>query len=400
MADRLTLDELAERAGVDAARLRALVDLGILESEDGTFARREVMRARTVAHLESMGIEPRALASAIASKHLTLGYLESAARRHPRSESTFVEVAEQLGVPLATLQDIYVAFGLPRPERDERVREEDIEVIGFLGVFLEAGIGAVEVQRMARVWGENTRRIAQYLPHYFHETVEERFRGRGMRDNEAYEAAIREVGLRVGRSGEDLLGWLFRRHSEVFLTEHQFDHVETALEDAGIRRRPPRQPEAAVFADLSGYTELTEASGDEVAAEVSLSLARLVTEIATPYGGTTVKLLGDGALLHFPHPGEAIRASLDIVDAAPARGLPPAHIGVNAGPMLYESGDYFGRTVNLASRIASHAEAGQVHVGEGVAGDVPEAGFRLRDLGEFELKGIARPVRIFEATRG
>lgn len=398
MADRLTLDELAERSGIDATHLRTLVDLGILVSEDGTFARREVMRARTVAHLESMGIEPGALASALASKHLTLGYLESAARRHPRSASMFVEVAEQLGVPLATLQDIYVAFGLPRPERDERVREEDIEVIGFLSVFLEAGIGAAEVQRMARVWGENTRRIAQYLPHYFHETVEQRFRGRGMGDNEAYEAAIREVGLRVGRSGEDLLGWLFRRHSEVFLTEHQFDHVETALEDAGIRRRPPRQPEAAVFADLSGYTELTEASGDEVAAEVSLSLARLVTEIATPYGGTTVKLLGDGALLHFPDPGDAIRASLDIVDAAPARGLPPAHIGVNAGPMLYESGDYFGRTVNLASRIASHAEAGQVHVGEDVAG-VPEDGFRLRDLGEFELKGIGRLVRIFEASR-
>jgi adenylate cyclase len=397
--DRLTAEELAERAGTSVERIGKLVDLGILEPDDGAFARREVMRARTVAHLESMGIEAEALARALASNHLTLGYLESAGRRHPRSERSFAEISADIGVPFATLESIYLAFGLPRPKRDERVREEDLEAIKGIAVLLTAGLDAGEVLRMARVWGAGARRIAEYLPHYFHTTVEPRFRDRGLRDNEAYEAAIREVGLRVGRSGEDLLGWLFRRHSEVFMTEHQFEHVEIALEDAGVRRRPPRQLAAAVFADLSGYTQLTEEAGDEVAAEVSLALAQLVSEIAARHRGTTVKLLGDGALLHFPDPGDAVRAALDIVEDAPERGLPPAHVGVNAGPMLYDEGDYFGRTVNIAARIASLASAGRVYVGDALVGSVPEAGYRLHELGEFELKGIAKPVTIFEAVR-
>jgi adenylate cyclase len=205
--------------------------------------------------------------------------------------------------------------------------------------------------------------------------------------------------MRVGRSGEDLLGWLFRRHSEVFMTGHQVDHVETALEDAGVRTRPARTPEAAVFADLSGYTQLTEESGDEVAADVALAFAQLVGEVATQHRGSIVKLLGDGVLLHFPDPGDAVRASLDLAERAPAQGLPPTHIGVNAGPMLYDQGDYFGRTVNVASRIASHAPAGRIYVGESLVGTVAQDGFTLTDLGTFELKGVAEPMTLYEARR-
>lgn len=399
MTNRLTEEELADRAGTSRERIRALVDLGILQSDEGTFPRRDVMRVRVVDQLDSIGIEAEALAGAIASGHLTLGYLESAGRRQPRSDHNFVEVSEELGVLFPTLERIYIAFGLPRPAGDERVREEDLEAIRVLGILFGAGLEEEDVTGMARVWGDSARRVAQYLPHYFHTTVEERFRRRGLRDNEAYEAAIRDVGLRVGRSGEDLLGWLFRRHSEIFATEHNFEHVETALDHAGVRPRSPRGMEAAVFADLAGYTQLTEESGDEVAAEIALTLAQLVSEISSRHGGEVVKLLGDGVYLHFRDPGDAVRASLEIVEGTPARGLPPAHIGVNAGRMLYDEGDYFGRTVNIAARIASQAGAGQVYVGEDLVGSVAEAGFRLLEVGKIELKGIAKPVMIFQAVR-
>jgi adenylate cyclase len=241
--------------------------------------------------------------------------------------------------------------------------------------------------------------VAQFQTHYFHNTIEEPFRRRGLRDNEAFEAAIREVGVRMGHSGEQMLGWLFRRHAETFFTEHQFEHVETALEEAGVRRRSPRGVEAAVFADLTGYTRLTEKAGDEAAAEVSLTLAQLVSEVAARYRGEVVKMLGDGVHFHFRDPGDAIRASLEIVDMVRPRGLPPAHIGVNAGPMIYDEGDYFGRTVNIAARIASQASADQVFVGEDARRAVKADGFRLVEVGAFELKGIAQPVTIYEARR-
>ena len=397
MPRRLTGPELAEACATSIDRIRELVDLGILQPEEGLFSRQDVMRVRVVGQLDSLGIEAGALAKALASGHLTLGYLESAGRRHPRSELGFTEASENLGIPFPTLERIYLAFGLPRPAPDESVRQEDMEALRMLGVLFGADLAGEDVVRLARVWGDSVRRIAQYVPHHFHTTVEDRFRSRGLRDNEAFEASIREVGLRIGRSGEDLLGWLFRRHSEVFMTEHQFAHVETALDDAGVRPRPPRALEAAVFVDLSGFTRLTEESGDEVAVGVSLGLAELVSEAVTRHQGEVVKLLGDGVLLHFRDPGEAIRASLEIVESAPSRGLPPAHIGINAGPMIYEEGDYFGRTVNIASRIGSRAGPGQVFVGEAVMASAAEVGFRLIEVGVFELKGIAHPVRIFQA---
>ena len=398
MPPRLTGPELAEAAATSLDRIAELVDLGILAPEEGLFSRQDVMRVRVVGQLDSLGIEAGALAMALASGHLTLGYLESAGRRHPRSELSFTRAGEELGIPFPTLERIYLAFGLSRPGASERVREEDMEALRMLGVLFGADLAGEDVVRLARVWGDSVRRIAQYVPHHFHNTVEELFRSRGLRDNEAFEASIREVGLRIGRSGEDLLGWLFRRHSEVFMTEHQFAHVETALDDAGVRPLPPRTLEAAVFADLSGFTQLTEESGDQVAVGVSLGLAELVSEAVTRHrGGEVVKLLGDGVLIHFRDPGEAIRASLEIVESAPPRGLPPAHIGVNAGPMIYEEGDYFGRTVNIAARIASRAGPGQVFVGKAAAAVAAEVGFRLIEVGEFELKGIAQPVSIYQA---
>ena len=398
--DRLTELELARRSDTSVDRIRELVDLGIVTpGEDGTFPRRDVMLARVVAYLHGLGIDAADLGQALASGHLTLGYLEAAGRQHPRSTLTHAAAAEGIGISFDMLERTYVAFGLRAPQPNERVLEEDAALLETLGILVRAGVEPGDVLRMARVWGDGVRRIAQYLPHYFHDAVEEGFRRRGLGDNQAYEAALREVSMRVGRSGEDLLGWLFRRHSEAFMTAHQLDHVEAALEHAGVRRRPPLTPEAAVFADLSGYTALAEASGDEAAADVAMAFAELANEVATRHGGSVVKLLGDGVLLHFPDPGDAVRASLELVNAAPAQGLPAAHIGVNAGPMLYDQGDYFGRTVNVAARIAAQADAGRVFVGEALRETAPQEGFTLAALGDFELKGIAQPLRLYEARR-
>jgi len=336
----------------------------------------------------------------VLSGHLTLGYVESSVRRFPRLDQTFAELSETMGIPFETLERFYVAFGLPRPNSHEHVREEDLPVIKAIPVLFGAGVSEGEALRAVRVWGDSARRVAQFQTHYFHHTIEEPFRGRGLRDNEAFEAALREVGVRMGHSGEQMLSWLFRRHAEAFFTEHQFEHVETALEEAGIRRRSPRGVEAAVFADLSGYTRLTEEAGDEVAAQVSLTLAQLVSEVAERHRGEVVKMLGDGVHFHFRDPGYAIRGSLEIVESVRPRGLPPAHIGVNAGPMIYDEGDYFGRTVNIAARIASQASADQVFVGEDAQRVVRPDGFRLVEVDRFDLKGISRAVLIYEALPG
>jgi class 3 adenylate cyclase len=99
-------------------------------------------------------------------------------------------------------------------------------------------------------------------------------------------------------------------------------------------------------------------------------------------------------------PNDAVLASLELVEAVRPAGLPPAHIGVDAGPRIYDEGDYFGRIVNIAARIASQAGPDQVFVGVDVVPEVEPRGYRLVEVGAFELKGIKDPVTILQAVRG
>jgi adenylate cyclase len=105
-------------------------------------------------------------------------------------------------------------------------------------------------------------------------------------------------------------------------------------------------------------------------------------------------MLGDGVHFHFRDPLDAVHAGLEIVRQARPMSLPPAHVGVNAGPMIYEEGDYFGGTVNIAARIVAQAGADQVFVGEDLVRVIEPSDFVLR--GGFDLKGIARPIRIYQ----
>jgi adenylate cyclase len=190
----------------------------------------------------------------------------------------------------------------------------------------------------------------------------------------------------------------YRRQQELAWTEHLVEHVEDELEGAGVLGRPERVP-AMCFLDLAGYTRLTEERGDAAAAALAATLAVLVNQLSREHGGVPVKWLGDGVMVHFREPAGAVLAALQLVEAFPAAGLPPAHVGVAAGPVVAQGGDYFGRTVNLAARIAARAGASRVLVSERVVERAPPQGVSFVELGLVQLEGIAHPVRLLEARR-
>ena len=190
----------------------------------------------------------------------------------------------------------------------------------------------------------------------------------------------------------------YRRQQELSWIEDLVEEIETALEETGVLGRPERVP-AMCFLDLVGYTRLTEEHGDQVAAELAETLAVRVDRSSREHGGVPVKWLGDGVMVHFRDPAGAVLAALQMVEQLPKAGLPPAHVGVAAGPVVVQGGDYFGRTVNLAARIASRAGAGQVLVSESVLQAPPPDGVRFVELGEVQLKGFARPVWLLEVCR-
>jgi adenylate cyclase len=203
-------------------------------------------------------------------------------------------------------------------------------------------------------------------------------------------------GNRVSAALEKALVMVYRRHRVHAWTEHSVNHVEAALETEGIEGHIP-QPPAICFVDLTGYTRLTEERGDRFAADAPAQLASLVKHISRRRGGRPIRWLGDGGMFHFRYPARSVDAGLDMVEQAPVIGLPPAHIGIHAGPVIFQDGDVYGRTVNMASRLASVAQAGEVVVSEEVAQRAD--GFRYEDLGPVTLKGVTAPMRLFRAAR-
>jgi adenylate cyclase len=109
-----------------------------------------------------------------------------------------------------------------------------------------------------------------------------------------------------------------------------------------------------------------------------------------------VKLLGDGAMLHFRDATSGLAATLNLVGAL-GEADQPAHAGMHAGPVIARDGDYYASTVNLASRVAGLAGASEVLVTDAVVANV-DAGFRFEPYGCAELKGIRDRVPLYRAA--
>jgi adenylate cyclase len=117
------------------------------------------------------------------------------------------------------------------------------------------------------------------------------------------------------------------------------------------------------------------------------------------HGGKPIKWLGDGVMFFFPEPGAGVAAALEMVDGLASARLPPAHVGLHAGPVLYQEGDYFGQTVNVAARVSDYARPGEVLVSQAVAGATRETGIAFQGIGLVELKGVPEPMPLLRAHR-
>jgi adenylate cyclase len=117
------------------------------------------------------------------------------------------------------------------------------------------------------------------------------------------------------------------------------------------------------------------------------------------HGGQPVKWLGDGVMFYFENPGDGVVAALDMVEGVARDGLPPAHVGIHAGPVVFQEGDYFGRTVNIAARIADYARPGEVVVSEDVVKVADGSTVRFTEIGPVELRGVSGTVRLHTARR-
>ena len=113
-----------------------------------------------------------------------------------------------------------------------------------------------------------------------------------------------------------------------------------------------------------------------------------------------MKWLGDGVMFYFPDPGQGVLAALDMVEGVAAEAIPPAHAGIDAGRVVFQEGDYFGRTVNIAARIAEYARPGEVLVSQEVVDAAHATSVSFTEIGPVELKGVSSALHLHAARRG
>jgi class 3 adenylate cyclase len=207
------------------------------------------------------------------------------------------------------------------------------------------------------------------------------------------------VGMRLMTLGERLIVWLRGRHLEHAILEVTVQTTENYLRGLGLAFERPSRPPAIAFLDLTGYTALTEERGDEAGADLADRLATLVQEAAQPHGGNPVKWLGDGVMFYFDDPSAAVVTGLDLVERTPVAVDVRARVGINAGNVIFREGDYFGRTVNVASRIADYARPGEVLVSDEVRERFGGDGVRFDEIGPVTLKGLREELTLYAAAR-
>jgi class 3 adenylate cyclase/YHS domain-containing protein len=154
-----------------------------------------------------------------------------------------------------------------------------------------------------------------------------------------------------------------------------------------------------VFADIAGYTALTEAHGDADAAELAATFCGELSGLARASGGEVVKTIGDAVMIRHADPSEAVWLGLSAAhDVMAGHGFPAVRVGMHHGPAIAREGDWFGATVNLAARVAAVAGGGEVLVTTAVregAGELEGVEFQTR--GEHRMRNVTEPIALFAA---
>ena len=306
-----------------------------------------------------------------------------------RSERTVSagEVEARGGLTVAEIREMMRAYGLPAPDPHEPILSpEEADAFTELGQLNELWPPEVR-QEVTRVYGRALTRIAQTEVHLFRSRVEPRLRE--ITDNPLEGlAAIRQALVHLLPLIDPLLVGFHRRKLEQELTQAAVWEVES--EAAGLL--PGSREVSLLFLDLAGFTAYSNVHGDAAAIELIERFADAVDRHRGEHG-RFVKRLGDGYMLAYPQPAEAVAAAMDVAVTLERSGRIAVHAGLHHGVAVFRDGDYFGRAVNLAARLLEFAQPSELLATEDVvtaAGDYP-----WQHRGARSLRGFSEPLQVY-----
>jgi adenylate cyclase len=355
---------------------------------DGLQGENRAARLELLEQLAADGIALEELRAATRDGRLLFVAAERVVGAQPRYSMR--QVGERVGVRPEFLMALRRAHGLPVPDVDAVVCSEgDLEAAATARRFLEAGVDEEQQLAVVRVLGHGLGQAA-----------------------EAMRATVLNLVLEPGDSEAELA----RRYAErvdafmpmvgpmleQMVRLHLRHMVRTEAISAAERAEgalPGAREVTVCFADLVGFTRL----GEKVAPDELGRVAQRLVELAGEHLRGEVRLvkaIGDAAMLVSPEPSGLLDVALDLVDAADAEGadFPQLRVGMASGAALSRAGDWYGRPVNLASRVTAIARPGSVLATREVreaAGDV----YRWSSAGARSLKGVDEPVRLYRVRR-
>ncbi len=388
----------ARRAGVAPDELVRLTELGILQpTQEGRYTAADVRRVEVARAFERAGLDLRAVAQLVRSGALSLAFLDDAGFGvfAALSDVTFAALSEQTGIPVERLLVLREVAGDRAASPQDRVRENELEIVPLVQYQLELGFAWPAIERGLRVYADSLRRIAEGEAEWWRSEVQQPMLAG---ENAALSLAerAREISPRLSLESDRALKAIYHAQQRHVWLVNIVDGIATGLEQAGAHERQVQVP-ALCFLDVSGYTQLTNERGDAAAAELAERLNRIVQRVAVEHGGRAIKWLGDGVMFHFPVPRDGVVAALTMIQQLAGAGLPPAHVGLHAGPVVVQQGDYYGQTVNLASRIGDYARPGEVLVSRALVDEAGNEGLDFAPIGPVMLKGISSPVDLYSA---
>ncbi len=301
---------------------------------------------------------------------------------------TAAEIESRGGVSVEQSAALFTAFGLRVTEPDEPAfTDKEAEALVRLGILSDIYPPEIAIQ-VARVYGRVLARIAQAEIQLFRTYVEPKLRTEPG-DSYAAVSAIQAAFSELLPLTDPLLTGVHRRW-----VEHQV--MQAAVSDAETGSSAPLPGAVEVtflFCDLKDFTKYVDLEGDEA----GVAAIDRFTDVVVQQRGQRfrfAKLLGDGVMLVYGDPADAVRAGAGIIDAMPSDDMPPVHASVHRGVAIAREGDYFGHAVNLAARVLGIAGPGELLATRQVI-DRLRDDFGWERAGAVRVRGIAGLVELF-----
>lgn len=381
---------VAELVGVSQSTLRRWVDLGLVPlSSDGGWTTASLNHARVVQRLRGKGRSLSDIAVVSERNGSALHYLADVLAP-PTEHMTPDEVAERTGLEPALVRRVGEAFGFST-ESIDRISGGDVQLFHHVAEALESGFPLVAMLQLARIYGQALGRVADAEVRLFRLYVRDPRVREGGSPLEAAEAVAR-LAAHVMPLADRVIQDVHRRSLDWFIEQDAVSLVEQALDEESLLGLG-RLRVAIGFADLAGFTRLTEERGDEEAVE---AVERFVdsVEASLPDDARVLKTIGDEVMVIGDDAATLVEWAVDFQLLHPHEPRP--RMGIHAGEVLFRDGDYFGGEVNRAARVVARAGAGEVVV----TGSIASAAARhvaFDPIGDVRLKGFREPTALFVA---